>query len=331
MALTQIHFLLTYTCNFECDHCFLYCSPRAEGTFTVAQIREVLAEAEKLGTVEWIYYEGGEPFLYFPVMVEGLRLARAAGFSTGVVTNCYWATGAEDARLWLGPVVECGIDDLAVSDDTFHHGEEAGETPAVRAAAAAAALGLPAGSICIDRPSLQPSERGKGEPVVGGAHAGLGGEANEPSRAAQTVAVGAQQRSGALFKGRAADKLTEGLPTRPWESFTECPHEELVKPKRVHIDALGNVQVCQGVSIGNMWETPLSEIINDYDAESHPICGPLSRGGPAALARTHGVDLEGSDQYVDECHHCFLVRRALQERFPELLAPGQVYGFEDRE
>jgi len=26
----EVHFLLTYTCNFECDHCFLYCGPDLE-------------------------------------------------------------------------------------------------------------------------------------------------------------------------------------------------------------------------------------------------------------------------------------------------------------
>ncbi len=124
--LTGIHFLLTYACNYECDHCFLYCGPSAEGTFTVAQIREVLAEAKKLGTVEWIYFEGGEPFLYFPIMVEGLQLARGMGFKAGVVTNCYWATAVEDAALWLGPVLEAGIEDLSLSDDAFHH-DDGGE------------------------------------------------------------------------------------------------------------------------------------------------------------------------------------------------------------
>ncbi|MEE8454673.1 MAG: hypothetical protein V3R90_07960, partial [Limibaculum sp.] len=59
--LSQIHILLTYRCTFECDHCFLYCGPRAEGTFTRAQIAEVLEQAEELGTIEWIYFEGGEP------------------------------------------------------------------------------------------------------------------------------------------------------------------------------------------------------------------------------------------------------------------------------
>ena len=71
--LTGIHFLLTYTCNFECDHCFLYCSPRARGAFTLGQVKQVLDDAEKLGTVEWIYFEGGEPFLYFPLLVESIR------------------------------------------------------------------------------------------------------------------------------------------------------------------------------------------------------------------------------------------------------------------
>ena len=61
MMLTGIHFLLTYICNFECDHCSLYCSPRSSGTFTVSQIRDVLDEAKKLGSVRSIYYEGGEP------------------------------------------------------------------------------------------------------------------------------------------------------------------------------------------------------------------------------------------------------------------------------
>jgi MoaA/NifB/PqqE/SkfB family radical SAM enzyme len=61
--LTGIHVILTYACNFECDHCFLYRSPRSQGTFTIGQVTHVLDEAKKIGTVDWIFYEGGEPFL----------------------------------------------------------------------------------------------------------------------------------------------------------------------------------------------------------------------------------------------------------------------------
>lgn len=34
--LTGIHILLTYTCTRECDHCFLHCGPKQEGTFTLS-------------------------------------------------------------------------------------------------------------------------------------------------------------------------------------------------------------------------------------------------------------------------------------------------------
>ncbi len=78
--LKGIHFLLTYTCNYACDHYFLYCSPNSKGTFTLAQINAVLNEALKIGTVEWIFFEGGEPFLYYPIMLEGLKLANEMGF-----------------------------------------------------------------------------------------------------------------------------------------------------------------------------------------------------------------------------------------------------------
>ena len=128
------------------------------------------------------------------------------------------------------------------------------------------------------------------------------------------------------MRGRAVEKLAEGLPTRPWEEFVECTREDLRDPGRVHLDAFGHVHLCQGLSMGNMWETPLSRLVEGYDADAHPICGPLQRGGPAGLVRAYDLDLRG--EYVDECHLCVLARKALIDKFPEYLAPRQVYGLE---
>ena len=299
--LTGIHLLLTYACNFECDHCFLYCGPHAEGTFTLEQIRAVLDEAQRTRSVNFIYFEGGEPFLYYPLMVEGIRMASERGFQTGVVTNCYWATSEEDAELWLRPLAALEIADLSVSDDAFHHGDE-GDSPAVRALGAARRLNMASDSICIEQPSVETGPdktQEPGRPVVGG---------------------------GAMFRGRAAEKLVEGLPGRPWEELTRCPYESLRDPTRVHLDPFGHVHLCQGLSMGNMWETPLATLIQNYDPDSHPICGPLLEGGPALLARLH--DVEHEEEYVDECHFCYLVRLSLIDRFPQYLAPRQVYGLD---
>ena len=123
--LNGIHFLLSYMCNYECDHCFLFCSPDSKGTFTSKQINQVLDEAAKIKTVKWIYWEGGEPFLFYPLMLESMKLAKERGFKNGIVTNSYWATDTNDAKLWLKPISELAIEDFSVSDDTFHYEDTA--------------------------------------------------------------------------------------------------------------------------------------------------------------------------------------------------------------
>ena len=297
--MTGIHFLLTYTCSFECDHCFVYSSPWAKGTFTLNQLKMVFEELVKIGTIEMVYFEGGEPFLFYPLMVEGIRIARDKGFKAGIVTNAYWATTKEDAELWLRPLFELGVSNLSLSDDPFHYEDEK-ESLAKHALAAAKRLGMPVGVISIDRPTVEIKRdkgQARGEPVVGGS---------------------------TMFRGRAVEKLIEGLPTRRWQDCTECPYEDLRNPKRVHLDAYGNVHLCQGLSIGNMWQTPLSELVKNFDCDLHPICKSLVEGGPALLAREYGV--KHDDKYVDACHFCYSLRLALLDRFPEYLAPPQVYG-----
>lgn len=297
--LTGLHFLLTYQCLFECDHCFLYCGPHMSGTFTLDQIEDAIEQGIAAG-IETVYVEGGEPFLYYPLMLETLRIARRRRLKCGVVTNCYWATAARDVELWLAPLVEIGIDDFSVSDDTFHS-EDPEQSQAKVVYEVARKLGLPAGRICIEQPmAIAPDGREKGEPIVGG---------------------------GVVFKGRAVEKLSAGLPRQRFECFTCCTTEDLAEPSRVHLDPFGNVLVCQGLSIGNIWRQPLARIMAEYEPTAHPIIGPLIRGGPAALAREFG--LPDGEEYVSDCHLCYLVRKKLLDRFGQHLCPRQVYGEEE--
>jgi hypothetical protein len=245
-----------------------------------------------------VYFEGGEPFLFYPLLLEGLRIVRAAGFEGGIVTNGYWATSVEDALHWLRPIRDLGLADFSVSDDEFHRRDK-NDRRAEFARQAAQQLGIPTGTICIEPPSMsqQSDQDQRGKPVVGGS---------------------------VLFKGRAADKLTAGLPVRPAEELTTCPHEDLLSPERVHVDAYGNVHLCQGLSMGNIWEKPLRDLVRGYDAQKHPIAGPLVRGGPIRLVTECGLEMSGG--YVDECHLCYTARKQLVARFPRYLAPKEAYG-----
>jgi len=127
--LAGIHFLLSYKCDSECDHCFVYSSPRAKGTFTVTHMKKVLDELARIETVETVFFEGGEPFLFYPLMHEGVKTAGDMGFKTGIVTNAYWATSEEDAVLWLKPLHDVGLSHISISDDAFHYENDEANPP----------------------------------------------------------------------------------------------------------------------------------------------------------------------------------------------------------
>ncbi len=295
MELNGVHLLLTYACNLECDHCFTWGSPRNRGTMALQGVQEILRQAQALGSVKWIYFEGGEPFLYYPLLARGVELAADLGFKVGIVTNTYWATTADDARLWLEPLAG-KMSDLSLSTDLFH-GEETYSPEARRALEAARELGIPTELLMIC-------------------------EAGEHARADVGQLPG--DESAVMHRGRAADKLVHGKALHVWHGFGDCPHEDLRQPGRVHVDPLGHVHICQGISLGNVFEDGLVAVSRRYNPDTHPVIGPLVDGGPAELARRYEVPC--GEGYVDACHLCYRVREGLRERFPNVLTPDQMYG-----
>ncbi|MFO8060949.1 MAG: radical SAM protein, partial [Bacillota bacterium] len=117
-----LHLLITYQCTSECPHCFVWGGPVGP-TMTAQQISEYIEEAIAAG-VEKIAFEGGEPFLYHPNLVHGVRTAQSAGLQVTVVTNGFWALSADDARRWLAPMTELGPLGMAISTDEYHGDEE---------------------------------------------------------------------------------------------------------------------------------------------------------------------------------------------------------------
>ncbi len=292
MKLSGLHILLTYQCTYECEHCFVWGSPRQSGALTVEQVEDVLRQARDAGA-ESVYFEGGEPFLYYAVLAKGVRLASEMGLSVGIVSNAYWANSVADAFENLQPFAG-RVDDLTVSSDMFHCGECLGERPQ-NAIVAAKWLNIPTGMISIAPP-----------------------EGSAPETHGQI-----KDEGQVMYRGRASRLVTRAA-LHPWEQFDECPHEDLREPGRLHLDPFGNLHICQGVVIGNLFEKPLKQICAEYDADAHPICGPLLAGGPAALVTEY--NLPHAADYADACHLCYAARTTLRPRFPAILAPDQMYG-----
>jgi MoaA/NifB/PqqE/SkfB family radical SAM enzyme len=296
MHLSGLHLLLTYQCNFECDHCFVWGSPWQSGTMTLRDVRRILRQARNLRTVEWIYFEGGEPFLYYATLLKGVQEAVQMGFQVGVVSNSYWATDEDDALVCLEPFAGL-VQDLSISSDLYHYSQELSQQ-AKHACLAAERLGIPIGVISIAQIESTDADVAVGQLPVG--------------------------ESDVMYRGRAVEKLVPQAERRSWEEFTECPHEDLREPGRLHVDPFGNLHTCQGISIGNLFHRPLGEICETYDPELHPITSPLLEGGPMELVRRYELPHEAT--YADACHLCYAARQALRARFPEALTPDQMYG-----
>lgn len=296
MVLSSLHLLLTYQCNLECEHCFVWSGPKQTGTMTLAIARRILKEAKHLGTIDWIYFEGGEPFLYYAMLVRCVRLASRMGFRVGIVSNGYWATDVEDAVECLKPFAG-RVDDLSISSDPYHWSAGLSRL-AENARAAAGKLGIPVGVIRIAAP-----EATGAAPSIGQLPAG---------------------ESAVLYRGRAAVSLVGRARRHSWTEFTTCPHENLRDPARVHVDPFGHLHLCQGISIGGILDKPLKDVVQAYRPDSHPIVGPILAGGPAELVRRYRLPHE--DGYADACHLCYEARRALRTEFPEILTPDQMYG-----
>jgi len=261
MELKGVHLLLTYRCDVECDHCFVWGSPNAKGTFTFKQVAEILAEARKIGSVSYVSIEGGEPFLYYPIMIKTVNRSVELGLHVEVLSNCYWATCVEDAVEWLLPIAEAKDVELSLSSDPYH-GEKWITDEVKNAVNAAKILDMKVGIMAIKCPHIETPC----PPEVDGVKVGL---------------------YELMYRGRACVKLADKAIKRHWQEFTKCPYEDFANQERVHIDPFGYVHVCQGISIGNAWRKPLSKIIEEYDPYANPILEPLIRGGPVALVEKY--------------------------------------------
>ncbi|NLF66656.1 MAG: hypothetical protein GX579_18850 [Chloroflexi bacterium] len=281
MQLTGIHVVLTYQCQFECGHCFIWGRGGHSGIFHPDGLAVVLDQAAALGTIKEICFEGGETFVYYPLLIAAVRSAASRRFRPAVITNGYWANSAQQARLWLERLVTAGLQRiLFVAEGLGGAAEDLTAHPAV---------------VVSQEMGLDTAIIGAGE-RAGGQMSGLG-QAGWPQ-----LTCGRVRRTpgdGALY---------------PWTTFTTCPYEQLASPSHVHIDPFGDVHLCRGLIIGNIFDCPLASIAAYHAPERHPIVGPLLTDGPAGLVTRYGLQPESA--YTAACQLCRHSLAQLWPRFP---------------
>lgn len=136
----RLAILLTERCSARCRCCVYGLGGQGGSTDDVPAhlLRSWMAQGVAAGIREFCF-TGGEPFLAYESLREGVWAAAQLGAQAGVITNASWAVTPEAAYRMLEPLA--GLGELSISADRYH--QEFIPLARVRhALAAARALGI---------------------------------------------------------------------------------------------------------------------------------------------------------------------------------------------
>ena len=115
----KIAFGYSTRCNVRCEHCVASHETPVIRTMELAQAKAVIGELARAG-VGGISFSAGEPFLYFPEMVELVTLCHQHGIYSRIVTNSFWAKSDEAANRLVAELLAKGLCQLRLSYSRWH-------------------------------------------------------------------------------------------------------------------------------------------------------------------------------------------------------------------
>lgn len=318
----DIGIILSYQCHSGCKHCLYNCGPRWERE---PMSPDALEEALEAVTI-WphppqVHLTGGEPFLHFALLLQGVRLAVTRGITCYVETSASWCTDEQEAVERFTMLQEAGLQAVLISCSPFH-AEKIPPARTLRAIQAALEIFGPRGVIVYLPEYLEVIQHFDLErPTVLTRYEEVFGEAE-----ARRILW---QDYGIISGGRSGYHLGHLVPRRPAEAFRGmgCTGE-ILYAHHSHFDLYGNYisGFCGGLTIGS-WRV-LSQVLEDFRAGRFPsLIEVLVERGPYGLcerAQERFAYEPLPEGYAGKCHLCVDVRRHLvrMENFPELKPRG---------
>jgi len=305
----RIEFAITYLCNSQCRHCQRDEAEKARYPDHVDKklAGEIVREVGKKHHPESVMTFGGEPLLYPDIVCAIHDEARRSQIPIrDVITNGFWSARTEKIQEIALSLVESGVNKVTISVDTFHQ-----EIMPLEIVRKTAQLLLQAGMPSISWNPCWVISREHENPF------------NQRTRTILSSLEDLHIRIGegnvVRPEGRALVWLKDFLPAKtrmPKGKCGDIPYtERLDSVGTLFVEPDGKISVCNGLCIGNAFETDVLDIIERYDPFRIPEAKALIEDGIEGLvdwARTKGVEpsLEG---YYNVCHMCKDLRRRAQD------------------
>ncbi|HET92069.1 MAG TPA: radical SAM protein [Chloroflexi bacterium] len=306
--------ILTYRCHSRCQHCLYNCGPGwGKEAMSPQQLRQALEQVLVWPQTPQVHLTGGEPFLHFPLLLEGTRMAAGLSIPVYVETSGSWCTDEGEAVERFVALREAGLQAVLVSCSPFH-AERIPPARTVRAIRAALHVFGPRRVTVYLSQFLdliqQFSAGDLGRPIPLSRYE----EELGPARAAQVLWEG----YGLISGGRAGYRLGHLTARHPAAAFSRATCAgELLYAQHSHFDLDGNFipAFCGGLTVGS-WRD-LSRLLDDFQEDRYPpLIAALIEGGPYRLyelARERYGYESRPEGYAGKCHLCVDVRRRLAE------------------
>ncbi|MFW9880712.1 MAG: radical SAM protein [Candidatus Thorarchaeota archaeon] len=318
MLVKNVDFLLTFNCDAECQHCSYKAGPKRTGFMKQKEASEYLKELTRMQLLKAVWVHGGEPFLYFDCLEHIIKEAKSLSIPRiGVITNSFWAKNKKNAEKKINRLKKAGLSVITFSSDFFH--QEFIPLEYVKNALISATA-IRFDKIYVDSYFVDDVD----------SHNYF----NELTRNNLEILKGINgikfHRFPMSVEGRGTNlieylKLKENVPSG------KCPlpfwiEGNLQNPETIEIDCEGNVTLCPGISIGNTNLQSLTKIIQNYEVEKHPILSYIFKDGPIGLLKVaQAQGFQQNQQFVNECHLCYELRKFLQPFYSYSLTPKDCY------
>lgn len=312
---------LLYSCTAKCSHCRFSCTNEGEPELPDFETPYLAAKQlkESFG-LDIAVVLGGEPTLYEEETTRLLRRLNSLGLATRLETNASWAGSYEEAARFLRPLKELETN-VMLSLDGFHDPFVPIEKIA-NAIRACIDLGV---NYNLEMPYLDIEKKDN--------EIDRRTEELFESLSSYTGVKIPKYEGGVLFVGRAAETYGDqfakgrGIPKEPCTKVPWWSDGEIDTTDLIILEPGGYITKGCGIAIGNLHETDLIEMLQNYRAENHPVFSVLMKQGPfglAKLAEQYGYRIK--EDYADKCHLCHEARQALKPYYDGILKPDQHYG-----
>ena len=320
---TDLGIILSYRCQSACKHCLYNCGPAWKDWMSLETLEEALQATRAWRHRFQIHLTGGEPFLNFPLLLQGVQLAAQLGISRYVETNAGWCLKEKDVIEKFATLREAGLNAILISCSPFH----AEKIP-------------PARTLLAITKALEIF--GQQNVIVYMSHwieQIQIFDVEKPTPLERYVVKFGLERAGRMLwdgysiipAGRSGYRLGHLTQKRPAAALKgENCFMEILYAHHSHFDLYGNYisWFCGGLTIGDWHNLP--RILDDFKARRFPpLIDILVRTGPFGLfemgKQEYGYQ-ELPEGYVGKCHLCVDVRKHLSGRgdFQEL-RPKEFY------